>query len=145
MKKVAFLVLVFAMCLIEIPHALADSPDDILIVVNSALRLKNVSATELRDIFLRRRETWGNGVRAVPVYAKDAQLRKDFRQRFLKLAESEETRFWQRYQIKTGKSQPPSFSNTLRVVFKLTGAVGYVYRSEYRKGVANILLVLPAS
>lgn len=145
MKKAIFLLLVFATCWFGTARALAESPDDILVIVNKAFTLKSVSEGELRDIFLRRKETWSNGLRAVPVHAKNAQLREDFSQRLLNMNRAEESLFWQQYQIKTGKSQPASFENTLKAVFKLEGAVSYVYRSQYRHGVANIVFVLPAS
>ena len=39
---------------------------------------------------------------------------------------------------------PFSFSDALRAVFKVKGAVGYVFRGDYKPGVVKIIMVLPA-
>jgi hypothetical protein len=57
---------------------------------------------------------------------------------------SEERSYWQNSKIKRGVSEPRAFGNVLKAVFKLRGAVSYVYRSQYKAGAAKIVLVIPA-
>jgi len=145
MKRAAFLFFVFAACWFQTPSVFAESPNDILVIANAALTAKSVSESEIRDVFLCKKESWSTGLRAIPIHAKDAALRNEFRQRLLHMDHSEETRFWQQYQIKTGKSQPGSFGDTLKAVYKIRGGVSYIYRSQYRQGIVKVLLVLPAT
>ena len=143
MKKAVFLFFVFAVLWLSTVPISAESPEDILVIANKSLTAKSISESEIRDVFLKKKESWHTGLPAIPVHAKNATLRNDFCQRLLKMNRSEETRYWQQYQIKTGKSQPGSFGNTLKAVYSLKGAVSYIYRSQYREGAANVLLVLP--
>ena len=143
MRKALSLFFAFAILWLSAAPISAESPEDILVIANRALKAKSISDSELRDIFLKKKESWHTGLRALPVHSKNAQLRNDFSQRLLQMNPSEEMRYWQQYQIKTGKPQPPSFGNTLKAVFSLKGAVSYIYRSQYREGVANVVLVLP--
>ncbi|MFO8072568.1 MAG: hypothetical protein R6V85_11900 [Polyangia bacterium] len=126
--------------------AAAQSPDDILVVVNSSSNVNSISAAELRDIFLKKRSHWRAGGQAIPIHASEnSALRHDFRQRLLEMTSAEEEKYWSDRRIKSGTQPPVEFSNTLRTVFKLNGAVSYVYRSDYKEGIAKVVLVIPAS
>lgn len=122
----------------------ADSPQDILVVVNNSLPLDQVSVDDLRDLFLKRRLNWQQGGKAVPIHAPEgSSLRKHFVKRLMGMSVADELTYWQERKIKAGVTPPAEFGNTLKAVFKLKGAVSYVYRSEYKDGVAKVLLVLP--
>ncbi len=126
--------------------AAAQSPDDILVVVNSASNADSVGAAELRDVFLKKRSRWRAGGQATPIHASEnSSLRHDFRQRLLEMTSAEEEKYWSDRRIRNGTQPPVEFSNTLRAVFKLDGAVSYVYRSDYKEGIAKVVLVIPAS
>lgn len=126
--------------------AAAQSPDDILVVVNSSSDADSVSTAELREIFLKKRGRWRAGGRAIPIHASESSsLRHDFRRRLLGMTSAEEEKYWSDLRIKSGAQPPVEFSNTLRAVFKLNGAVSYVYRSDYKEGIAKVVLVIPAS
>jgi hypothetical protein len=125
------------------PSTQAADPDDILIVANRDVSVNSISAAELRTFFLKQRTTWKNGDKVVPVHATDAHLKAQFLERVLGLTIPEEQTYWQEQRIMHGTSPPPEFSNNLKAVFKLKGAVSYIFRSNYRENVAKILLELP--
>lgn len=123
----------------------AESPQDILVVVNEDSEVRSITREELRDVFLRRRLSWRGGERAIPINAREnTAIRAVFRERVLSMNSDEETRYWQDQQIRSGKTPPKEFGNPLRVVFKLHDAVGYAFRSEYKKEVGRVVLVIPA-
>lgn len=126
-------------------HVLADDPQDILIVANTKVPLDKIGLDDIRNIFLKKQTRWTMNVKAVPVFhGANETLHQHFVERVLEMDNFEEEAYWAKLKIMTGQPPPPKFRNPLRAVFRLNGAVGYVYRSEYREGVAKILLVLPA-
>ena len=131
------------------PRALAagdGNPQDILVIANTALPLSTVSMGELRNIFLKKKSAWHTGASALPVHAQEnTVLRKQFRDRLLQMSATAEREYWKNAKIKQALMEPPDFANTLKAVFKLRGAVSYVFRSDYKDGVAKIVMVLPAS
>jgi hypothetical protein len=124
--------------------ARAEGPNDILIVANSSVPQGSASLADVRDIFLKRRVTWPSGDKATPVHAVEGPLREAFCRLVLGMSPAEEKTYWQERQIKYGVAAPPEFGNTLKAVFKLRGAVSYLYRSQFRAGTATVLLVVPA-
>ncbi|MDD5306172.1 MAG: hypothetical protein PHU25_02515 [Deltaproteobacteria bacterium] len=124
-------------------HA-ADNPRDILIIVNLGASVGDVTIDQVRDIFLKKRTDWGSGLSAVPVHArKGSPLRRDFLEHVLKISQDQEDEYWAKMTIRFGFPGPPEFANTLKAVFRLRGAVSYVYRGEYKEGVAKVLFVVP--
>lgn len=122
----------------------AGSPDDILIVANVNVPVKEITQEEVRLIFLKYRTYWGGGVMAVPIHASDdSELRTAFTKQILNMTAEQETSYWEEQKIRNGFLPPAEFKNQLKAVFKLNGAISYVYRSQYKEGVAKILLVLP--
>ena len=141
--KTRVLLLVVAITGLWQSTAAADSPDDILIVANKSVPLNTASNAELKAIFLKQKSRWKNGSKAIPVHAKKGTtLRSDFLKRLLNMEQSRERSYWQEQKIKRGVLPPPAFSNSLRAVFQISGSVSYVFRSDYKEGVAKILAVL---
>ena len=60
------------------------------------------------------------------------------------MSPAEEQRYWRDAKVKGTENEPVSFSNTLQAVFKLKGALSYVYRKDFREGVSKVVLVIPA-
>ena len=137
---------VFLIFLIGLPgSAGSENPSDIMVIANSNVDEKTIDTFELKDLFLKKRTNWGSGDKAIPLNALEGSaLREDFRSRVLGLSAMEERLYWQERIVKTGVSEPAEFGNTLKAVFQLRGSIGYVYRSQYREGVAKVLLVVPA-
>ncbi len=126
--------------------ALADNPQDILIVAHNSVPQKSITIAELRDLFLKKRTNWQSGGKAQPLHVRaGTPLRDRFRQVVLGLSAREEARYWQDQRIRHGKTEPVEFSNPLKAVYKLRGALSYIYRSDFKEGVAKILLVIPAN
>lgn len=122
----------------------AESPDDILVIANKGVAADALSVDEIKSLFTRSRGTWKNGGKVIPVHAKEgSDLRKAFRSRVLRMSLEEEQSFWQDQKIRKGLTPPAEFGNPLKAVFSLSGSVSYVFRRDYRDGVAKILLVLP--
>jgi hypothetical protein len=126
--------------------ALSDSPMDILVIVNNSSEIEATSTTELRNIFLKIRSKWARGGRVTPINAKAGSiLRIAFIERLLQMTQRDEASYWQANKIKTGLTEPSEFGNTMKVVYKIRGAVSYVFRSHYKDGVAKVVLVIPTN
>lgn len=125
--------------------ASAESQSDILIVANPSADAGRLSLADVRDMFLKKRTSWPSGAKVVPLNVTDgSRLRNDFRNKVLGMTSEEEKSYWQERKIKAGESTPSEFGDTLRAVFKMRGAIGYVYRSQFKEGTAKVLLVIPA-
>ncbi len=119
--------------------------EEILVVANLKVPVDAISEADLRAIFRKSRLSYPGGARAVPIHARSGSpLRRDFLRRVLHLTEAEEKKFWEEQKIRKGIKPPAEFSNTLKAVFHLKGAVSYVYRSQFKEGTAKVLLRLPA-
>lgn len=124
--------------------AQAESPDDVIIIANASLRVSSVTVGDLREIFLKKRTSFSSGEKAIPIHSSSAELRKDFRERVLYMSDAEEQIYWHKRKIKDGESEPAMFRNVLKAVYKLRGAISYVYRKHYNAKAAKVVLVLPA-
>ena len=122
----------------------AEAPDDILVVAHQSVPLDTISLGDLKDIYLFKRRSWTYGDKIVPIHAaRGSALRRDFRKFVMKMTVDEETRYWQIRKIQTGEGEPTVFAKPLKAVFKLKNSVSYVYRSEFKTGVAKVLRVIP--
>ena len=80
----------------------------------------------------------------LPVNARaDSAVRHDFSRRVLGMEPVDEDKYWEDLKIKKGVTRPAEFGNPLKAVFSLKNAVGYVYRRDYKAGVAKIVAVVP--
>jgi hypothetical protein len=142
----AFLPLLFLIAgAISADIARAENPNDILVIANLGVKANSVALDELKDMFLKKKTSWGSGDKVIPLNVSDnPKLRDEFRAAVLKMSSTEEQRYWQARKIKEGDSEPTAFGNIQKAVFKLSGSVSYVYRSQYKTGVAKIVLVVPA-
>ncbi len=123
----------------------ADDPNDILVVINKKVKHPKMSPAEIKNIFLKLTTRWKDGNKIVPINAKQGTpLRQEFLKAVINMTEAREKDYWHDRKIRVGASKPPEFSHTQKAVFKLKGAIGYVYRSEHKDGVTNVILVIPA-
>ena len=145
MRKLLLLLLALLISL-AVPSgaAEAEAPQDLLIVANNNVPVSELSLEEVKAIFLKQRKSWRAGSTAVPIHAKaGSPLRKAFVKRVLGMTESEELSYWEGQKIRSGVEGPPEFGNPLKAVFRIKGGISYVMRSDYKEGVAKILLVVP--
>ena len=122
-----------------------SNPMDIFIIVHRGVDAKDITQEMVRDLFLKKKVYWSVTERALAVNSADSALRDDFRGKVLKMTEAEEQRYWRDARVMGTQIEPTAFPNTLQAVFKLKGAVSYVYRKDYREGVSQVVLVIPAS
>jgi len=122
----------------------ADSPDDILVIANKGVSNTTLTTDELRSIFLKQRKNWNGGAKIIPIHAPEgSDLRHHFQKLVLSMAPEEELIYWFAQQAR-GKGGPPiEFRKTQKAVFKISGSVSYVYRKEFKEGVAKVLIVIP--
>ena len=132
------------------PVAQAESPDDIIVFVNKALKVDSVEIDELKEIFLKNKTSWSPREKIVCINAKKGTaLRKTFRQRVLGMAENAENIYWQDRMSRHKLARPPEFSNTVKAVFKVKamfktlGAIGYAFRKDVPENVVKTVLVIP--
>lgn len=145
-KRVFFLAAAaMAVTLIQSPasvDAADESPNDLLIIANKSLGASRVSVSDLRAVFLKKKTTI-HGHRVVPINPKgSAAARKEFRRKVLGMSGPEEADYWEDQKIKSGLTEPTSFSNTVKAVFKVRGGVSYCYRKDFKEGAAKILATL---
>ena len=145
MKKVALIVIVGIGSMLMPRFAAAEDPNDILIVANPSAPASGISLDDIRSIFLKKRSNWPGDGNAVPINArKGSSLRKEFVKRVLGMTQAEESAYWKDARIKSGLTEPAEFSDVLKAVFKLKGSLSYVFRSDYKEGVAKIIYILKA-
>lgn len=123
----------------------AEQPDDILIVANVNVPQEELSEIEVRSIFLGQRQTWSSGQRIVAVNAKaGTELRRQFQDHIIDMSPRKEASYWEDQKIRHGFAPPVQFSNPLKAVFSLKGAISYIHRKDFKEGVAKVLLVVPS-
>lgn len=144
MRRIGLLLLPLLVLLLAPVGVRSESPSDILVIANNAAPASTLSLEEVRSIFLKKRASWSAGGKVVPVHAKEGSaLRKSFQQRVLAMTAAEEAGYWQDQKIRRGLEGPAEFTNPLKAVFRIKGSVSYVFRSDYKEGVAKVLLVIP--
>lgn len=127
-------------------RALAEHPEDILIIAHKAISADAVTINEVKSIFLGRKAALGREGKVTPIHAKDgSKLRVAFQRRVLDMGPEEEAGYWEDQKIRGGAAKPPEFTRPIKAVFSRRDSVGYIFRKDYQEGVVQILLVLPAS
>ena len=134
--KVAILVLVLAGLA---STARADSPNDLLVIVNKSVSAGNADPSEIRAIFLKTKTSLG-GDSVFPINAKsDSNLRQAFRKLVLKMSGEKEAGYWQDEKVKRGVEPPPEMTATLKAVFSKSGGISYVFRKDFKEGTAKVV------
>jgi hypothetical protein len=110
-----------------------DPPIDLAVVVNRAVPVRQLSASELESIFTASRSTWPDGSSvAVFSYAPEDSTRRIFDLAVLRMSPDEVARFWLDQRIRGGPRPPrqvPDPALALRLVAKLPGTIAYVPES----------------
>ncbi len=145
MKRTALLLGILLVPFGQPSSAAAQNPQDILVVVNQQAEVAETTPQELKNIFLKKKSFWRAGSQVIPIHAREGSpLRDAFRQQLLAMTSTEEQEYWKNSKIKKGLTEPTSFSNTQKAVYKLRSAVSYVFRADFKEGVAKVVYVLPA-
>jgi hypothetical protein len=105
------------------------SAADIKIIANANVGASNVSADDLKSIFLATKTSWADGSHVEPVLQKSGPAHETFVKDFLGKTEAALDNYY-RSLLFTGKGTMPktlpSDAETLAYVAKTKGAVGYV-------------------
>lgn len=127
--------------------ALADAPDDLLIVANLAVPDKSLSLDEVRLVFLKKKRVWSNGQNITAYHDSSASLRHRFAVQVLGMTLGDEQRYWRDEAVRTSLKAPREIETKdharLRAVFAKKGAISYVLRKDFLPDVAKILAVVP--
>ena len=146
MKRFTTGLLTVALCTFTLAMsgaAWAENPDDILVVTNKASPLGELSLRVVQQIFLKKRgEVDGHGV-SVFVATSESPLRDAFAKAVLKMTPQQEAEYWANELIQNGRSEPPSTLTPLRAVSSLPSAISYVFRKNYKDGLAKIVATCP--
>ncbi len=121
--------------------AWAESPDDILVIANKAVKAGSLSAADVRRLFLKESDRAG-GAQVIVINSKNAALRDAFRAKALKMSASEEEKYWQDQKVRSGLSKPSAFANSIKAVFSVKKGIGYCFRKDYKDGLAKVVLAL---
>ena len=132
--------------LVRVTDAVAESPNDILVVVNTSSSVSATTLDELRNVFLKKKTAWRAGSAVTPVNASEGSpLRERFRKVVLGMTSTEEKEYWKNTKIQGGSTEPPAYNDTMKATFKLRSCVSYIFRSQYKEGLVKIVLVIPAN
>jgi hypothetical protein len=106
---------------------------DLVVVVNPAVAVDRLSASELETIFTSSRRSWpdGSNIGAFS-YAPEDVIRRAFDNVILRLSPEDVARFWLDQRVRGGARPPrqvPNPSLAVRLVAKLPGSIAYVPES----------------
>lgn len=126
-----FLCGIFLNVFILIPELHAD--DGILIIANKAVPLKQLSKSDLKNIFLGKKKKWPDQSSINFINLKyDSNPSEFFLSHYIKKTPQQYMAYW-RNQIFLGKGASPSVVNSeseiINYVKKTDGAIGYVSKS----------------
>lgn len=110
--------------------SLAAQERTMVIVVNVSNPASSASSAQISELFLKKKRTWSNGLKAEPVdQAETKSVRRDFSRRILGKETSWIKSYWQKM-IFSGRATPPleltSDREVTAFVAARKGAIGYV-------------------
>ena len=121
-----FLSSILAVCWLAPAHALAG---DLKIIANASVSTTEISAEELRNIFLTNKTSLGSGGHVEPVLEKGGAIHEEFLKTYLGKSDSALTAYY-RSLVFTGKGAMPkafaSDGDVAAYVAKTKGAIGYI-------------------
>jgi|CXWL01.1.fsa_nt_gi ABC-type phosphate transport system substrate-binding protein len=123
----------WALCLPLLASAGSAHGEDFKLVVHRSNPLSSITATEVSQLFLKKKTTWPGGERAAPVdQPENSPIRQSFSRKVLKKDVAAVRGYWNS-QIFSGRAVPaseaPSDALVLEFVEATPGAIGYVSRA----------------
>ncbi len=139
MKKTilaVFCVVVFIMSIFTcVAHA---DGEQVLVIVNNSVSQADISAKDLGNIFLGKKNSWDGGQKAVPVTLESGSAHETFLKLYVKKNGSQFSTFWKQA-VFTGQGIPPKSVSSEEEVVKFVaanpGAVGYISPATAHDGV----------
>ncbi len=116
------------------PEAAAKKPTVIAVIVNHKSPVSKLTRAELKNLFLKQRQSWPGGKQVVVLNARaKSKLREAFERKLLGMAPRDVGAYWVRQRV-TGRTTPPrqisSSALARRLVKALPGAIAYVELSQ---------------
>jgi ABC-type phosphate transport system substrate-binding protein len=118
--------------------------DDLVVVVNDQAPVKQMTAREVKDVFLGETSYWGD-VRIQPVgYVDGAAIQNQFLDKVVNISENVYKTYWIKRIFREGGTPPKKAATpeeALSIISRNPGAVGFVYASQL-SGATNVREVL---
>lgn len=118
--------------------AVADPPDELVVVAHPDVPIEALDLRELRRIYLGKTTRWSGGQTIRPVVLDQAEVFDLFVDEMLDRTAENFTTYWKRM-VFTGKGRPPrSFATVDEVTFYVgnnPGAIGFLPADSARPGV----------
>lgn len=137
--------LLFLLLLSLIPEMLAG---DVKIIANSSVKTDNITAAELRRIYLQEKISLADGTHVRPVLEKDGPVHKAFLQRYVGVT-GDDLQTYYRTLLFTGKGAMPkeldSDNDVVSYVARTPGAIGYVDAAASVEGVKTLAVAEPGT
>jgi TonB family protein len=124
------------------------SAEGVKVIGNSSVQENQISAQELKSVFLRERNTLSDGTHVEPVLAKSGPAHEAFLKQYLNQTDSELLNYY-RSLVFTGKGSMPrvfgSDDEMVAYVSKTRGAIGYVSSEAGAPGTKTLIVEASAN
>jgi TonB family protein len=124
-----------------LPNALAR---DIKVIANSSVKAEEISAKDLKNIFLEETRWFGDGFHAEPVIEKDGPVHEAFLREYIGKS-AEDMQSFYRALVFTGRGSMPkelaSDAEVVAYVARTKGAIGYVGSETNADGVRTLAVI----
>lgn len=118
--------------------------DDLIVIGNRSVPESELSAKDIKNIFLGKKKVWGNGLKVEMAVLGDGEITDRFLKVYVKKNASTYKKYWKK-QVFTGGGKPPATfareKDLVEYVSNTKGAVGYVSSQSYTDSV-KILSVM---
>lgn len=130
LKRFAWAALLMTLLVTAPRGAGGDTLVDLAVVVNPAVPVTQLSASDLESIFTSTRHNWpdGSNISAFS-YAPESETRRAFDTVVLRMSPEEVARFWLDQRVRGGARPPrqvPDPSLAVRLAAKLPGSITYI-------------------
>lgn len=124
------------------------SSEGVKVIGNSSVQENQISAQELKSVFLRERNSLSDGTHVEPVLAKSGPAHEAFLKQYLNQTDSELLNYY-RSLVFTGKGSMPrvfgSDDEMVAYVSKTRGAIGYVSSEAGAPGTKTLIVEASAN
>jgi TonB family protein len=140
-----FAILVAGIVMLASANAMTEN---VKVIGNSSVKANQISAQELKSVFLRERNSLGDGTHVEPVLAKRGPAHEAFLKQYLNRTDSELLNYY-RSLVFTGKGSMPrvfgSDDEVVTYVSKTRGAIGYVSSETGAPGTKTLIVEASAN
>ena len=112
--------------------------EDIVVIGNRSVPASQLSAGEIKKIYLGKKKVWSNGLKVVFVKLGKGDVSKKFLKKYVKKNQGMFDKYWKKKMF-TGSGTPPIVfdkeKDLVKYVSETKGAVGYVSAGSYSESV----------